>query len=65
MKKSIKVLIEKLDENEKGEFTGGFGSIKGGFRQLSASLFSSNPGCTNPGDCRGSTNPMCTNTGTC
>ncbi|PVH24397.1 hypothetical protein [Sphingobacterium corticibacter] len=67
MKKSINVLVEKLTENEKGQFTGGFGSIKGGFNIGENLMPSDNPGdCVNGGDCSSSSNGgKCTNSRIC
>ncbi|QES91066.1 hypothetical protein [Rhizosphaericola mali] len=72
MKKTIKVLVEKMDklkEKNNGKLEGGFTSIKGGFNNILISTNIGNgTGCTNSGDCTQTTNsgtPTCTNTKTC
>jgi len=68
MKKTIKILVGKLDqlqEKSDGTLQGGFAAIKGGFKAFDDST---NDGvrCTNSSDCTHSTNIVnCTNSGTC
>jgi hypothetical protein len=68
MKKTIKILAEKmssLQERQDGTLEGGFASIKGGYNDVP---FSTNESCSNTVDCRLSSNtgtPVCSNTGTC
>ncbi|WP_205510376.1 hypothetical protein [Longitalea arenae] len=68
MKKTIKILLEKMDklQEKDGTLQGGFASIKGGFNVTYDSENKSN--CTNSGDCTRTTNtgtPTCVNSGTC
>ena len=65
MKKTIKILVDKLQEKKDGTLQGGFSSIKGGFQLPD---FSDNTSCSNTKDCRLTTNtgtPVCYNGGTC
>jgi hypothetical protein len=69
MKKTIKILAEKMDklqELNEGTLQGGFTSIKGGFAAFELST-NDNWGCTNAKNCVGSTNTGqgCTNDGVC
>ncbi|WP_205510365.1 hypothetical protein [Longitalea arenae] len=63
MKKTIKILLEKMDklqESKDGTLQGGFSSIRGGLNFND----STNQSCTNVKDCSKSTNtgtPTCTN----
>lgn len=68
MKKTIKILLDKMDklqEKKDGTLQGGFASIKGGFTYAD----STNEGaCSNSGNCTRTTNtgtPTCSNSGTC
>jgi hypothetical protein len=67
MKKTIKILVEKMDklqERSDGVLQGGFSAIRGGFNFDD----STNEGCSNSKDCSHSTNTgstACSNTGTC
>jgi hypothetical protein len=65
MQKSIKALVEKLQEKQEGFLTGGFGAIKGGMVSLRVATNSGGT-CTNGGTCT-STNDgsSCVNSGTC
>ncbi|QES91065.1 hypothetical protein [Rhizosphaericola mali] len=67
MKKTIKVLVEKMDklkEKNNGKLEGGFTSIRGGFKENN--ILSTNPFCTNSNDCTHSTNTLdCTNSKLC
>lgn len=80
MKKSIKTLVEKLQESSDGKLKGGFSSIKGGAalrppatNQTSCSNKAGTicngtnaSNCTNAGSCTDSTNTAtCTNSGFC
>ena len=67
MKKTIKILVEKMEklqEMKDGVLHGGFASVKGGF---SAVLDSTNDGvnCTNSHDCTKSTNTLNCSNGIC
>ena len=68
MKKTIKILLEKMDrlqEKKDGTLQGGFASIRGGFHETEDTT-NSLPGCTNNGDCTKVTNRWgCVNNGTC
>ena len=69
MKKTIKILVGKMDQlqqNRDGFLQGGFATIKGGFKR-SDDDFQTNNGCTNTRDCSNATNVLatCTNSGTC
>ena len=67
MKKTIKILVEKMEkiqEKKDGTLQGGFGSIKGGFN--STSLYYNFEYCSNYLNCVYTTNlRACTNSGTC
>ena len=57
MNKSIKILVEKLEENREGGLKGGFSAIKGGFRTFDASgADSTNGRCSNTTACGSTTN---------
>jgi len=65
MKKTIKILIDKMDklqEKQDGTLQGGFSSIKGGFN---ASLLKQNGNCTNTTSCTQTNVSSCTNSGFC
>ena len=68
MKKTIKILVDKMDKLQgktDGTLQGGFASIKGGFMNADDSTNSS-IGCSNTGNCTKSTNNFgCSNTGVC
>ena len=69
MKKTIKILVEKMDklqEKENGTLKGGFAAIKGGYKAFDDSTNSNTSGCSNTHDCTHSTNTVtCSNSGTC
>lgn len=67
MKKSIKILVKKLSSDPDGKLSGGFSSIKGGFKSFVASAASTNDGCTNELKCSVATNvgKGCTNNHIC
>jgi len=65
MKRSIQILVTRINQDANGELTGGFGHIKGGIKQLPAN----NDVCTNgsggTGSCSGTNSLNCTNEGDC
>jgi len=64
-KKSVKLVVKKLELDKDGYLTGGFSAIKGGFKSLDLSgIESTNLNCTNTASCRNTTNKDCTN-GSC
>lgn len=67
MKRSIKILVKKLEQDKQGNLKGGFSAIKGGFKTFQASsVQSTNTSCTNTTACAFTTNVNpCVNTGTC
>lgn len=67
MKKSIKILVEKLEQDQHGKLSGGFSAIKGGFKSFANSAVSTNDGCTNEIRCSATTNTGsgCTNSFSC
>ena len=76
MKKTIKALIERIQQNVDGNLNGGFASIKGGASLTFAAQAVTNgtcsgtnkTGCTNNDDCSKSTNSApgkCTNSNVC
>lgn len=70
-KKSITFYLQRLDEGEGGIFSGGFGSIRGGFKTVGP--LNNTGSCTNgvscagvnSGTCSGSNSRTCTNSGDC
>lgn len=67
MKKSIKILVKKLQQDPNGNLKGGFSAVKGGFKSMSMSgLNFSNEVCSNTIACSHTTNTTaCTNTFSC
>lgn len=67
MKKSIKILVKKLEQDQHGKLTGGFSAIKGGFKSFAIrDLESTNESCTNKIGCSQTTNNnSCTNSFSC
>ena len=67
MEKSIKILVKKLHQNEGGGLSGGFMTIKGGFKVFESvtTLRSVNSNCTNVTSCAEGTNNCGGNLHTC
>ena len=67
-KKSIKVVIQKIDERKDGFLTGGFASIKGGFSSLATeTTYTNHNACTNSSEagCGGTNGNACDNLVNC
>jgi hypothetical protein len=66
MKKTIKALIDKLNQTSDGFLKGGFGNIKGGSTNDTCTG-SNSSACTNNVDCTKTTNTakQCSNKGQC
>lgn len=76
MKKTIKEIIHSL-EKKNDKLAGGFGSIRGGVKNMTiytnfselcsntGTCQSTNKTCDNSGTCTNTTNGTCTNTSTC
>jgi len=63
-KKSVKLVVKKLELDKDGYLTGGFSAIKGGFKSLDLSgIESTNLECTNTLLCKDTTNSRCSNVG--
>lgn len=66
MKKSIKILVNKLEQDQQGNLKGGFSAIKGGFKTFQTSVLSTNENCTNAVGCVDTTNKSpCVNQKSC
>lgn len=63
MEKGIKILVEKLLQDQDGKLSGGFATVKGGFRELTTTVNSLS--CTNSSSSCSTNPPQCMNTVAC